>query len=589
MKAFYPMLFAAMIAGQASAQTVEKFNGASYSKFSADGNWLVEDNQGTMNIYNRATGEKFNEADPDGMKMFMPGLGNSVTNSGKIVGTCGDYAGIWQDGEWTYLPQPTGVGTTYNAANAITPDETRIVGILGNDGASMESDGMMAYPVVWTKDANGEYECEKLPCPEKDFTGATPQFITAIAISDDGKTVAGQVRDNAGFYLMPILYRQQADGTWTYTMLAENEVYDKSRLGELPERPGEQPKYPNVADYMSADDVDAYNEAVAYYNEQLELYYAGVITEVPDYPMQTDYISDADSKAAYQAALDKYQADQSKWMADFTAYQQKLSEITTDCSFVQSALFLSGNGRYLGLTLEDRSTSDGWGGSTDKYVGYVDLQAENPSFVRETKGGDYVVTSILNDGTTFVGTPAMEYTRNTFVVVPGEKSCTTMSLPKYMETRNAEMAKWIVDNNTYDVEVWGYDDDWNPTITDVVEDSLVTGTVMTNSDGTLYVSYYTDQFTNSDEALSVSYVINLNGTTSVKTVGDDRRQRFGASLSGNNVIAGADTDKMEVFDAAGRKVNADDRKRSVALESGVYVVRTTAKDGAVATRKVVVK
>lgn len=589
MKAFYPMLFAAMIAGQASAQTAEKFEEVSFSKFSADGNWLVENNQGTMNIYNRATDEMFNVADPDGMQMFMPGLGNSVTNSGKVVGTCGDYAGIWQNGEWTYLPQATGVGTTYNAANAITPDESRIVGILGNDGASMESAGMMAYPVVWTKNANGEYECENLPCPEKDFTGATPQYITAIAVSDDGKTVVGQVRDNSGFYLMPILYRQQADGTWTYTMLAENEVYDKSRLGELPERPGEQPKYPDVAEYMTADDVDAYNDAVEYYNEQLELYYAGVIDTYPDYPMQADYISDADRKAAYQAAIDQYQADQNKWMADFTAYQQKLGEITTNCSFVQSALYLSGNGRYLGLTLEDRSASDGWGGSTDKYVGYIDLQAENPSFVRETKGGDYLITSILNDGTTFVGTPAMEYTRNTFVVVPGENTNTTMSLPKYMETRNAEMAKWIVDNNTYDVDVWGYDDDWNPVITDVVEDSVVTGTVATNADGTLYVSYYTDQFTNSDEALSVSYVINLNGTTAVKNVSDDRRQQFGAILSGKNVIAGANTDKMEVFDTTGRKVNVDDSKRSVALESGIYVVRTTAKDGTTATRKVVVK
>lgn len=589
MKAFYPMLFAAMIAGQASAQTVEKFNGVSFSKFSADGNWLVENNQGTMNIYNRATDETFNVADPDGMKMFMPGLGNSVTNSGKVVGTCGDYAGIWQNGEWTYLPQATGVGTSYNAANAITPDESRIVGILGNDGASMASDGMMAYPVVWTKNANGEYECEKLPCPEKDFIGATPQYITAIAVSDDGKTVVGQVRDNSGFYLMPILYRQQTDGTWTYTMLAENEVYDKSRLGELPERPGDQPKYPDVAEYMTAADVDDYNDAVDYYNEQLELYYAGVIDTYPDYPVQSDYISDADSKAAYLAAVDKYQADQNKWMADYMAYQQKLGEITTNCSFVQSALCLSGNGRYLGMTLEDRSSSDGWGGSTDKYVGYMDLTAEAPSFVRETKGGDYLITSILNDGVTFVGTPAMEYTRNTFVVVPGDNTNTTMSLPKYMETRNAEMAKWIVDNNTYDVNVWGYDDDWNPIITDVVKDSLVTGTVMANSDGTLYVSYYTDQFSSDDEANTLSYVINLNGTTAVKAVGDDRRQRFGASVSGKSVVAGADTDKMEVFDATGRKVNADDRKRSVALESGIYVVRTTAKNGTTATRKVVVK
>lgn len=589
MKTLYAMMFAAMMTCQAQAQTARMFEGTAFSKFSPDGTWLVENNNGSLNILNAKTGDEYSSADPTGNAMYMVGLGNSVTNSGVLAGTCGDYAGIWQNGSWTTLPQATGVGTTYNAANAITPDERRIVGILGNDGTSFGSDGMQAYPVVWTKNDMGEYECAKLPCPEKDFLGLVPQYITATSISEDGKTIVGQVRDNSGFYVLPIVYRESADGEWSYTILGEEDVYDKTRLNELPKVP-EQPKYPNVGDYMTQEDVDAYEAAYAKYEEQLNLYYQGIIDEYPDYPMYEDYIGDQERKDAYVAALKKYQEDQQAYMDAYTAYQNKLAEITTKCDFVQNALYVSGNGRYVGATLEDRATGDSWSGSNVNYIGYFDLQAAEPSFVRCTAGGDYLLTSVLNDATMFVGTPAKEYTRNTFVVRHGESSNQMLTLPQYVSERSEEMSKWIVDNNSYDVTIWGYDDNWEPYEKDVITDSLVTGTVMTNSDGTLIVSYYTDQFSSNQQARTLSYVVDLNTTTGIGTaVADRQKKTFGATLSGHSIVAGADTDKMEVYDMEGRKLNADANQKTVTVGSGVYVVRTTGKNGQNDSRKVVVE
>ena len=176
------------------------------------------------------------------------------------------------------------------------------------------------------------------------------------------------------------------------------------------------------------------------------------------------------------------------------------------------------------------------------------------------------------------------------MVKPGEKGSQTVSLTQYVSERSEEMAKWIVDNNSYDVTIWGYDDNWEQYEKDVIKDSLVTGTVMTNSDGTLLVSYYTDQFSSNEQARTLSYVVDLNTTTGIgKTWADRQKRTFGATLNGHSIVAGADTDKMEVYDVEGRKLNADANQKTVTVGSGVYVVSTTDKDGRRVSRKVVVE
>lgn len=523
MRKFYALMFAAALAGNAQAQVMEQFKDVTFSKFSPNGDWLVENLQGTMQVLQRSTGAEYSSADPDGLLMYGPGLGQSITNTGIIVGMNGEYAGIWQDGEWIDLPQTTGIGTTYNTAHAITPDASRICGVLGNDGAMIggEMTKAMAYPVVWNKKGNGDYELVTLPYPEKDFAGCIPQYVTAVVMSDDGRTVVGQVRDYSGFFTMPIVYTEAADGTWSYRMIGESWVYDKTKIDELPPMPT-SPTYPQASDYMSEDDVDKYNEAMDYYNEQMDLYYQGIIDTYPDYPMESDYISDAGQKAAYEAAITKYNEDVRQFNTDYTNYVTKRDEIVTNKDFMQNALYLTSDGRYLGVTLSDRNSADDWGGSAEQTVGYFDLSQENPDFVEATEPGDYIVTGILNDGTMLYASPSMENTRNSFVVLP-DANKTKLTFGKYIEQRNAAAGKWLADNNTYDVTIWGFDDDWNPIVEDVVKDSLVTGTVSASADGKVFVSYYTDSFTDSDISAPLSYMIDLSDVTGIGSVAAEQK------------------------------------------------------------------
>lgn len=525
MKKIYATILAAALSAGAQAQVMERIDGASFTKFSDDAEWLVQNLQGTISIVRRSTGEQWESYDPEGLKLYMAGLGHSVTATGYLVGMAGDSAAVWHDGAWTPLPQPTGVGTTYNTGHSITPDGRRICGVLGNDGSSMtgENARVMAYPAVWTKNAAGEYEFQALPYPEKDFLGETPQFVTAVAMSDDGRTVVGQVRDYSGFYVIPIVWREDADGAWSYRMVGSDEIYDASKIGDLPPMPT-PPTMPNANDYMSADDVDAYNAALEKYNEDLNKYYSGETDVYPDYPMMEDYISDAAKKADYQAAMAQYQKDQAQYMQDYTDYMTKREEIVHNKSYVQNTLCLSGNGRWLGVTLEDRGTGDYWGAGTTKTVGSFDLEQDDPRYAAATPAGDYLATATLNDGTLIYGTPSSAYTRNAFVSLPkADGSRSNVTFGDYLYDRSEAAGKWLEEHNTYDVEIWGYDDDgWTPIVTDVVEDSLVAGTVMANAEGTVFVGYYTDDLGAESSGQTVSYIIDLSSLAGIHATSSAR-------------------------------------------------------------------
>lgn len=588
MKKIFTLAMAAMLAMQASAQVTEKYEEVGFSKMSPDGKWLVENLQGAMNILDRNTGTKYSCQDADGLVLYMPGLGNCVTNEGAVAGTGGDYAAVWKDGEWTNLPQDSGIGTSFNAANAITPDGHRIVGILGRDGSSLQgNNAMMAFPVVWTKNAKGEYECKKLPCPETDFAGLAPQYITAMYISDDGKTVVGHLRDFTGFYVMPIVYTEGADGEWSYKVIGQKNVYKEDLIDQLPPMPT-SPTMPDPAKYMTADDVEKYNAAVEEYNEKVDLFFQGVIDEYPEYPLYENYMSDETQKAAYLAAVAQYQKDQQQFNEDYTAYVAKRDEIVTNMSFAQNVAFLSSDGRYLGVVLEDRSTSDAWGGASDKYVGYFDLAEDKPEFVKVTDGGDYTLTGMTDTRDMFVASPAMENTRSTFVVKAGAGNA-TLQLPDYIATSSAQAAQWVKDNNTYDVDIYGLDDDYNYIVIDTKKDSLITGTVTCNADGSVMLSYYTDNFSDPETTKKLSYIVDLKSTVGISSAAlPGTRKGTQVSVEGRTVkAANADT-QLQVYDMNGRLVGSAEGSATLPTR-GVYAVRSTDADGNTSSTKVVVE
>lgn len=96
-------------------------------------------------------------------------------------------------------------GDTYSSANAITNSRKYIVGYIGNSNGFGNT---TIEPVIWTMNSDGTYaDYEKLPYPEKDFTGVAPQYILPNCISEDGTVIGAQLvrQDNE---CLPMIYKK---------------------------------------------------------------------------------------------------------------------------------------------------------------------------------------------------------------------------------------------------------------------------------------------------------------------------------------------------------------------------------------------
>lgn len=565
---------AAMISvSAANAQSMKMYTGVAFHKASPDGNWLIENLQGTMSILNAKTGEKYEVADPNGIMLYSPGLGNSVTNNGKVFGFTSDRILVWDNGTIKELDdEPTGVGTGYNSVMAVTPDEKFLVGALGPDGASSSSNGMMAIPTIWEKNSEGKYVSSILPYPKRDFAGETPQSIVPQQISDDGNTIVGTLTSGSGFYTFPYMYNKPAGGDWIPTLLGVENIYDESKLSTLPEVPVE-PTEPNKYDYMTEDDKKNYDEAYMEYEELLEMYQNGIISKEPTAPNPTDYMSDADKKAAYVADIQKYVADHNAYIQAWQKYSNALQKIVTGNYFRKNNMFLSANGRYLATTLLHNGIST---------PGYFDLTEEKPKFVAAADNSySMTVTSVLNDGTIIGASPVDELTRSTYVIKKGEKP---MTFHDYLATRNEAAAKWLADNNTYKVTIYGDDGE---TVIGTKNDSIVSGTVTASPDGMVFVSYYTDYYTDENQTTK-SFVINLNSSTAIDNAVADEKGSMSFKTVGNSILF-TGTKNAEIYDLTGRLVAKTNNDTATLTEPGIYVVSMKGMNGLRKSQKVVIK
>ena len=565
---------AAMISvSAANAQSMKMYTGVAFHKASPDGNWLIENLQGTMSILNAKNGEKYEVADPNGIMLYSPGLGNSVTNNGKVFGFTSDRILVWDNGTIKELDdEPTGVGTGYNSVMAVTPDEKFLVGALGPDGASSSSNGMMAIPTIWEKNSEGKYVSSILPYPKRDFAGETPQSIVPQQISDDGNTIVGTLTSGSGFYTFPYMYNKPAGGDWIPTLLGVENIYDESKLSTLPEVPVE-PTEPNKYDYMTEDDKKNYDEAYMEYEELLEMYQNGIISKEPTAPNPTDYMSDADKKAAYVADIQKYVADHNAYIQAWQKYSNALQKIVTGNYFRKNNMFLSANGRYLATTLLHNGIST---------PGYFDLTEEKPKFVAAADNSySMTVTSVLNDGTIIGASPVDELTRSTYVIKKGEKP---MTFHDYLATRNEAAAKWLADNNTYKVTIYGDDGE---TVIGTKNDSIVSGTVTASPDGMVFVSYYTDYYTDENQTTK-SFVINLNSSTAIDNAVADEKGSMSFKTVGNSILF-TGTKNAEIYDLTGRLVAKTNNDTATLTEPGIYVVSMNGMNGLRKSQKVVIK
>ena len=420
------------------------------------------------------------------------------------------------------------------------------------------SDRLMLYPVVWTLNADGVYVCQELPHPTKDFTGRVPQYVTAIDISADGNTIVGQMVDYSGFYIVPILYTRNAEGAWSYQLLAEDQVYDKEKAANLPEWV-EQPVQPKAEDYMSPADVDAYNAAVEDYNEAYQRCVAGDLdwSELPEYPEKGFYISDEVKAAAYAAAVEQYNEDNAAWYAAFEAFDEALTEVTTGKSFEFNSIHITPNGKYILTDLKEPDPDPdpmAWFPESIYTNCVFDLTKVDTPML--TTSSNMLSTGILDNGFFVVAAPKSDYARSSYVATPGSNHLTPIA-DWCKASGNTAAGEYITSEMLFDLINYVWDEASESYVEETVSDSLITGTGIFSADGKTFVTWLQDPGTNE----FVTYTVNLensvlNGIQSVKH-----------SATEQNVL------RREYYNVQGQRIAAPIQ--------GVYFEKIITADGAI--------
>ena len=305
-KFLHLLMIAALVVPEGiNAQKPKVYPDNAFRWLSPNGIYAVSSLYETLTIHNLVTGEE-NEY----VEEYFGGNGNAVSNNGIVVGSSAltESAAYWKNGQWYDIE--SAAGRTLSYANGISIDGSRIVGTVSPDSYAGDFEGLMLVPCYWDVQEDGTVgELHLLPFPNKDLTGRTPQYVTAISVSNDGKTIAGQIQDFSGFIVQPIIYQQNEDGEWNYTLI-QNDLYHPEGI-VLPEDPGDfEGTEPSYEDYMTEEELAAYLEAVDnYYNSQ------------PIYPEFTDFMSE-EERAAYLAAVEEFYET---WEGDFPNYEDYMT------------------------------------------------------------------------------------------------------------------------------------------------------------------------------------------------------------------------------------------------------------------------
>lgn len=505
----------------ASAQVLNILDNVQISKVSNDGKLIyTTDQEGNALVVNLATGEQeYYEAGYDMERnLYTPryffGFGRGCSDTQRIVGALDECTpAYFENGDWKALPMPAELQKPglMSQADDITPDNKRICGVMAHASFGVSNETMVV-PCYWDLQADGTYSMPiALPCPELDFTGRAPQYVTARAISADGKTIVGQVTDYSGFYVFPIVYRQDAEGKWSYDMCCNDMIYNKD--AQFPLVP-EEPKWVDAEDYMDDAAKAAWAAALAQYEEEAaiaqEEFMAGNYEYPwPEYPEIGNYVSD---KEAYNAAMDAYTTANDAYQEALNALYEMWDDPTImyGPSFDFNTVMLSADGRYMsqGYLIEGEADPFAWFPSMDYYAIVVDLKNGNKV---TTLPKDYTPSCFLADNTLVVATPVEGCCRDSYIWNPinGEFK----SVMSYWETVSPAAAQIYKEEMTFST-VAGYDEEtWDPIEGDKV---CKTGNCFATPDAKVWVGWTTaDDFFGVDW-YARSYALELGNNTGIK-------------------------------------------------------------------------
>lgn len=398
--------------------------------------------EGKMTVFTPATDDNGNYLDYN--ESYQVGNGNVLSNTGILL--CSDNNNssttYYENGVWKELSAKGSQEDATNCVNSITPDGSRICGSLGVYQMTIDEDKTMLSPCYWDRQADGTYSDPiMLPVPETVPLGRIPQYITANAISHDGKVIAGQITEYSGMLQFPIVYIQDENGEWSYKLPGLG-LFNPDNV-VLPEDPGEGPEMPSAQQYMSEEAKAAYDEAYAKYQQTWD---------PALFPNETDYLT-PEQLAAYNEAIEKYnvlaEAYNEKLMAFYEAFDQILY---SSPNFVFNNVFLSPDGKKYYVSNEIQSESF-WDPST--YEVYC-IDIETDAVEKYIAPGYGMIVTAVPDNDVVLGSYNKATGFETDVIYPAYivKDGIVTPFADYLGEFSAEVATWMEENMLHEIEVY---------------------------------------------------------------------------------------------------------------------------------------
>lgn len=450
-------------------------------RVSADGNWIAgQDVLGSVvYAYNVKEGST-----PIMYHSFVIGNGNCVANNGMIVGqqiSNAELACLMFNGQYNVLY------STKSTLDAITPDGTRAAGYKTSNGS------VMFTPFVVDINPDGTFgKVTNLNYPRKDFFGMPPQWVTAVSISDDGKTVVGTVLSNDGFFSWPIIFTEDANGKWTYVQPTEADFNpDNLPLPQYPHFTWGQngaPAQPKPADYMTAEEYAAWQ---AYCKE-----YPEFCKDVFEQFMSPDEVD------AYEQAVIDFNKAADEYMGDkLDKYWEAMKALGKDEQYDLNVNVISPDGKIMAAVKghsDDPRASD----IMDYHNPYIYNLETKESELIPTKKTDWIIPrQFLPNGTIVAVSSPMDFLPFVaYLLPPGETEF--ISFMDWLEKNAPAYYFWLDDSDLTLDGLTGYDDDGKPiygryTITGYVSLSYNLKTIAggyPNGNGFSYVYEDTDNY-----------------------------------------------------------------------------------------------
>lgn len=373
-----------------------------------------------------------------------PGSGNCVANNGTMVGesiASEQHAAFFRNGAVEVPPSLKSIG--FSSLSGITPDGSRACGFMSNPKT-----GVIYVPFYCDIAPDGTVgEPVELPYPQRDFFGLRPYFVSAVCISDDGKTICGFLADTTGFFSYPVVFKQDEAGEWDYTLPTES-LFNPDHMA-IPKMPSDNLSMPQIYDFMDADKR----------KEWLDLYRKYLETDDPaDEPFTVhpkDYYMTPEQEADYAEALEDYKQKLNAFNNAVDQYWKDLYKIGRE-EWFGGFMCISPDGKQMAVAQlyadEESPTLE-----ADKYFPFI-FDLENNTFKKYTpEVGNLLPTQILSDGTVLtVSAPTDFVPYSCYLLEPGKTEFT--SFINFLEDKFPAYLPWIEDNLTM-YGIVGFDGD----------------------------------------------------------------------------------------------------------------------------------